>query len=259
MSAHITVGANGAASSREAVTWAANEAARRRLPLPVVSCVKRPMFDDATLGGPAADSYTSMREASDAHHSARLMTGQSVDIDRASPGDLEAVRAFYARLGDTSTYYRFFGLRRHLPEGELLGVVGESAEHVTLLASIGEELIGIGEFIIGNNPTEAEVAFAVADDHHREGVATLLLERLAVIAHDRGLLSFTATVLPGNADMQLVFKTVGLAVRSRFDDGVVKTVLELSSLTSLNAAAAARGPHAAAATPSNIEVTARST
>ena len=103
------------------------------------------------------------------------------------------------------------------------------AEHVTLLASIDRRLIGIGEYIIGADPTEAEVAFAVADDHHREGVATLLLERLAVIAHERGLLTFTATVLPGNADMQLVFRTVGLAVRSRFDDGVIKTVLELAS------------------------------
>ena len=96
------------------------------------------------------------------------MTGQPVRIDRAGPADLDAVRGFYARLGDASTYYRFFGLRRHIPEGELLGVVGESAHHVTLLASIGPELIGIGEFIIGKQPTEAEVAFAVADDHHRE-------------------------------------------------------------------------------------------
>jgi GNAT superfamily N-acetyltransferase len=171
--------------------------------------------------------------AAQAHGTARLMTGQPVEIDRAAPADLEAVRGFYARLSDTSTYYRFFGLRRHIPEGELLGVVGESAHHVTLLASIGPELIGIGEYIIGKDPTEAEVAFAVADDHHREGVATLLLERLAVIAHDRGVLRFTATVMPGNADMQLVFRTVGLAVRSRFDDGVVKVVLELASLTSL--------------------------
>ena len=115
------------------------------------------------------------------------MTGQPVDIDRAVPGDLEAVRGFYARLGDTSTYYRFFGLRRHIPEGELRAVVGESADHVTLLATIDHELIGIGEYIVGRRPTEAEVAFAIADDHHREGVATLLLERLAVIAHDRGL------------------------------------------------------------------------
>jgi GNAT superfamily N-acetyltransferase len=174
------------------------------------------------------------------------MTGQPVDIDRAAPADLEAVRGFYARLGDTSTYYRFFGLRRHIPEGELCAVVGESADHVTLLATIEHELIGIGEYIVGRRPTEAEVAFAVADDHHREGVATLLLERLAVIAHDRGLSRLTATVLPGNADMQLVFRTVGLPVSSRFDDGVVEVILELTCMVSLVTASSARAALAAA-------------
>ena len=187
---------------------------------------------------------------------ALLATGQPVDITRAAPADLAAVRTFYERLGDTSTYYRFFGLRRALPDGELRRVVGESAEHVTLLASIDGRLIGIGEYIIGADPTEAEVAFAVADDHHREGVATLLLERLALIAHERGLLRFTATVLPDNADMQLVFRTVGLAVHSRFDDGVIKTVLELASLTALRAAARRAVPHPDAPAPPSDEITA---
>ena len=55
-------------------------------------------------------------------------------------------------------------------------------------------------------------------------MATLLLERLAVIAHDRGLRRFTATVLPDNRDMQLVFATVGLpGPHGRFVDGVVAT------------------------------------
>jgi GNAT superfamily N-acetyltransferase len=187
---------------------------------------------------------------------ALLATGQPVDISRAAPGDLAAVRSFYERLGDTSTYYRFFGLRRALPDGELRRVVADSAKHVTLLATIDHRLIGIGEYIIGANPTEAEVAFAVADDHHREGIATLLLERLALIAHERGLLTFTATVLPGNADMQLVFRTVGLPVHSRFHDGVITTVLELASLTALTAAANARIPHPDAPTPSTNEIAA---
>ena len=146
-----------------------------------------------------------MREGSDADHSARLMTGQSVDIDRASPGDLEAVRGFYARLGGrhAPTYYRFFGLRRHLPEGELLAVVGESAEHVTLLASIGGKLIGIGEFIICNNPTEAEnrcspwpmtttrVSPPCSSSASPSSPTTMASSRSP------------RTVLPGNADMQL--------------------------------------------------------
>jgi GNAT superfamily N-acetyltransferase len=186
---------------------------------------------------------------------ALLITGTTVDITRAAPGDLATVRDFYERLSDTSTYYRFFGLRRTIPDGELRAVVGESAKHVTLLASVDDRLIGIGEYIIGVDPAEAEVAFAVADDHHREGVATLLLERLAVIGHDRGLQRFTAIVMPGNADMQLVFRTVGLPVRARFDDGVIKTILELASLTALTAAATTRVPRLDVVVPARIQVT----
>jgi len=172
--------------------------------------------------------------------SALLSTGVTVDVARASPADLAAVRDFYRQLDDTATYHRFMGLRRQLPDDELRGVVGATTDHVTLLATVAGRLIGIGEYIIGTDPTEAEVAFAVADDHHREGVATLLLERLAEIGHGRGLLRFTATVLPDNADMQLVFRTVGLPMQSRCHDGVVSVVLDLSSVVELLVATARR-------------------
>ena len=171
---------------------------------------------------------------------ARLLTGHVVDIALATPHDLARVRSFYEHLDDVATYHRFFGNRRYLPDPELRSVVSASPEHVTLLASLDERLIGIGEYIIGDNATDAEVAFAVADDHHREGVATLLLERLAVIAHERGLVRFTATVLPDNTDMQLVFRTVGLTTTTCVDDGMVSVSLDLTSMHTLLAAEAAR-------------------
>ncbi len=110
----------------------------------------------------------------------------------------------------------------------------------TLLARMNGQLVGIGEYIVGDDPTEAEVAFAVADDHHREGIATLLLERLAIIAHDHGLLRLRAMVLAGNADMQLVLRTIGLPTKNIFEDGIVQTCLDISSLGSLREAIAAR-------------------
>ena len=171
---------------------------------------------------------------------ARLVTGQPVDIRLATPADMTLVRSFYEDLDDVATYYRFFGIRRQLPDRELRSAVSGTSSHVTLLAFDENGLIGVGEYIIGTDPTSAEVAFAVADDHHREGIATLLLERLALIAHDRGLLRFTAMVLPDNADMQLVFRTVGLTTHTCFEDGVVDVVLDLSSVVSLRAAAAKR-------------------
>lgn len=171
---------------------------------------------------------------------ATLSNGHAVDLRLANPDDFDTVREFYRALDDEATYYRFFGIRRQLPEHELRNVVGAADSHVTMLALTDGRLIGLGEYIIGSEPDEAEVAFAVADDHHREGVATLLLERLAVIAHARGLQRFTAAVLPGNADMRLVFRTVGLTTSNTFDDGIVNVTLDLTTLSAMRDAARTR-------------------
>ncbi len=176
-----------------------------------------------------------------------LSNGQPVDLRPATPEDFDSVGDFYRALDDDSSYFRFFGVRRELPEGELREVVGATASHVTMLATVDGCLIGLGEYIIASDSNEAEVAFAVAHDHHRQGVATLLLERLAVIAQEHGLRRFTAMVLPGNADMQLVFRTVGLTTRNTFDDGVVRVTLDLTSLPSMREAAEIRSQQTTAA------------
>ncbi len=200
------------------------------------------------MPGAVVDAVADVHRVEAEH--ARLMTGQVVQIVLASPADFDAVRAFYDQLDDEATFFRFFGIRRHLPESELRAVVEASSSHVTLLASLHGRLIGIGEYIIGEHPTNAEVAFAVADDHHREGVATLLLERLALLAHDRGLRRFTATVLAENSDMQLVFRTVGLTTTTHPEDGVVAVTLDLASVVEFLAATKRRHPVTTIATGS---------
>lgn len=168
---------------------------------------------------------------------ALLANGTAAMILPAASRDLNSVREFYQELSDTSSYYRFFGIRRAIPDSELRDVVSTCLPgHIALLAFVDERLIGIGEYIADRIDTcKAEVAFAVADDHHHEGVATVLLERLATIAHRCGLVSLTAVVLPGNSDMQLVFRTVGLPVHSRFDGagGVVDITLDITDLRHL--------------------------
>ena len=160
-----------------------------------------------------------------------LSNGRPAAIASAQLGDLEAVRAFYERLDDMSNYFRFFGIRRRLPDRELLNAVDPAvSDHVTLLAKVDGQLAGIGELIVGPTALEAEVAFAVADDHHREGIATLLLERLVAIARRRGITTLTAVTLPGNADMLLVFRTVGLCERASLgDEGVVHISFDLTA------------------------------
>jgi hypothetical protein len=161
---------------------------------------------------------------------ARLLTGRAVQITRATPTDLATVRAFHERLGDTSTSTRCFGDRRKIPVDELRAMVGASATDVTLLAWSDQRLVGVGQYIVAGSARDAEVAFAVADDQQHEGVAILLLEQLAVIAHERGLLHFTATVLPHNHDIRVVFATVGLTA---VDDGALRVRLDLSAVVAM--------------------------
>jgi len=172
--------------------------------------------------GIAVDAPRRDVDTPDGGHDELLITGRPIHIAPAQMDDLDRVRAFYKRLSDTSTYYRFFGIRRSIPEHELREVVDPDVDrHVTLLATIGDELVGLGEFIVAPSGDEAEVAFAVSDNHQGEGVATLLLENLVAIARRRQLGVLTAVVLPDNAQMLLVFRTVGLSEQARYDEDYV--------------------------------------
>ena len=65
-------------------------------------------------------------------------------------------------------------------------------DHVALLAWLGGRLVGVASYEATGRPGEAEIAFAVPDDMHRRGIATLLLEHLASLARQRGLRAFIA-------------------------------------------------------------------
>ena len=55
------------------------------------------------------------------------------------------------------------------------------------------------------------MAFAVPDDLHGRGIATLLLEHLVSIGRERGLHAFTAETLADNTAMLAVFSGAGRA------------------------------------------------
>src|SRR5262249_60178021 len=61
----------------------------------------------------------------------------------------------------------------------------------------------------------AEVAFAVADDYHGRGLATLLLGQLAEVAVANGIHVFEAEVLPSNYRMLDVFRQSGFPLEVR--------------------------------------------
>ena len=127
-----------------------------------------------------------------------LATGRPVRVRPAQADDVAALRRFYGELSEASTYFRFFGVRTSIPEAELLRATEQDAsDHVTLVVDANGELIAVGEYYAQPGGEDAEVAFAVADAHHQEGIATVLVEDLAAIAKEAGFRRLVAQTLPG--------------------------------------------------------------
>ncbi len=154
---------------------------------------------------------------------ALLTDGTTVLIRPAGPADAEAVRAMHAAMSPDNLYLRFFSLSLRNAETEAVRVCREPGpDHAALLAWLGDRLVGVASYEPASKSGIAEVAFAVPDDMHGRGIATLLLEHLVSVGRQHGLRAFMAETLPENRAMLGVFADAGLPVHRRMADGVVE-------------------------------------
>jgi acyl-CoA synthetase (NDP forming)/GNAT superfamily N-acetyltransferase len=160
---------------------------------------------------------------------ALLTDGSMVEIRHAGPQDVDAVREMHAAMSRDNMYLRFFSAGSHMAEREARRVCREPEPlgHEALLAWLGDRLVGVASYEATGRPGVAEIAFAVPDDMHHRGIATLLLEHLVSLARRRELRAFTAETLPENAAMLQVFAQAGLPVQQRSVDRVVELTFPL--------------------------------
>jgi len=158
-----------------------------------------------------------------------LMTdGTTAEIRPAAPGDLAAVQAMHEAMSPDTAYLRFFSYSRLSAEQEAKRVCRPPGpDHQTLLALCGGEIAGVAGYEVEGTGQRAEIAFAVADRMHGHGLGTLLLEHLVSAAVQRGVTTFTATVLLENAEMQRVFSDAGLTVHRHLEAGVLEFICDL--------------------------------
>jgi acyl-CoA synthetase (NDP forming)/RimJ/RimL family protein N-acetyltransferase len=159
---------------------------------------------------------------------ALLTDGSTVEIRPASPGDADAVRDMHAAMSPDNMYLRFFSLSPSAAQQEAQRVCrAPGPDHAALLAWRDGELIGVASYEPAGKEGAAEIAFAVSDEMHGRGVATLLLEHLVSLARRRKLTAFTATALADNTAMLRVFADAGLPVQRQSADGVVDMIFPL--------------------------------
>ncbi|HVE25677.1 MAG TPA: GNAT family N-acetyltransferase, partial [Sporichthya sp.] len=168
------------------------------------------------------------RPAEPAPVDALAADGTCIRIRPVTPADAEALAALHDAVSDRSRYLRFFtgdprAGRRFVDE-----LFAESAAHpdqIVLVAERAGAVVGMGVSLpMGDE--EAEIAFLVADNCHGLGLGTLLLEQLASIARERGVLRFHADVLRENSAMLGVFADSGFAQRNSPEGPTTSIVID---------------------------------
>src|SRR5262245_41889174 len=132
-----------------------------------------------------------MSEASAWESDVVLADGGTAHLRPLTSEDQPALSEFYGELSDESVYFRFFSPVSGSTAARLerLPDVGDR-DHVVLGAELGDRLIAVARYDrVGTE--DAEVAFAVLDDEQRRGLATLMLEHLAVVARANGISTFS--------------------------------------------------------------------
>ena len=151
---------------------------------------------------------------------ALLSDGTTVEIRPATPDDFQAVKAMHEAMSPDSSYMRFFSFSRLAGDTEARRICQDpTPENVALLALADGTVAGCASYA-GTVPGVAEVAFAVADNMHHRGIATLLLEHLVSWARSHQITTFTAQTLSENQAMLNVFADAGLPVDRQYADGI---------------------------------------
>ena len=170
-----------------------------------------------------------------------LRDGRTAGVRPSTPGDSDAMRRFFDRLSPSSRRLRFLGSARasevlltqlcdnHEPQKALTLIVCRRAEN-------GTQIIGVGSYF-AESEASAEVAFTVDDALHGRGIATALLERLALYGREQNFDYFSASVLPENQEMLDVFRDSGFETHSTTEGDVVEVRLSLQPSTASASAA----------------------
>lgn len=166
-----------------------------------------------------------------------LPDGGLLSLRPIRPEDGPLLAEGFTRLSPESRFLRFFSPLDHLSAAQLryfteIDYVDHFAWVATVATPDHPELgVAVARYIRSHDdPTAAEAAVAVADDHHRRGIGSILLEALAAVALTRGITSFHLLVRADNHGMIAAMHELGAEHRLSDEPGVIRFVLHLPEL-----------------------------
>ena len=162
----------------------------------------------------------------------RLRDGRSIAIRALRSDDEAQMLTAVSRISPQSLYRRFFGPKKGFSESEKAFFLNVNfTDHVALVATIEQsgqtEIVGGARYVVAE-PGIAEVAFTVIDEFQGQGVGSVLMGHLILLARRASLKQLVADVLPENSAMINVFKKSGLPATITRAKGVVHVRLDVS-------------------------------
>ena len=152
-------------------------------------------------------------------------SGVNIFVRPTKPTDERAIKEFFYSLPRDEAYIRFLSTMKVFPHYDVQRMVDiDYHREMSIVGLAGDadaqRVIGIAQFMRDDEPTSAEVDFAVHPDYGRMGIASFLVQRIAEIARAKGILILTAYITPGNERVFGVFQKLGFFVESSYVNGV---------------------------------------
>jgi ribosomal protein S18 acetylase RimI-like enzyme len=147
----------------------------------------------------------------------QLGRGRGLVVRPLPNGDVETVAAVFDRLGERSRRARFNGPKPRLSPAELDHLATVDATRHVLVGYLDgdEDPVALARLV--REGSSAEIAFEVADEHHRLGIGSALTAELLADARAAGITEVTALVASDNTAAVGVLRRVLERLEVRFE------------------------------------------
>ena len=177
---------------------------------------------------------------------AETSAGARICIRPLRPDDREREIAFLNGLSEQSRYFRLLTPFKFLPPhliDQLMDI--DYARRMAFVATIptgnGESFVGIARYGEPDRPGVVELGITVADAWQRAGIARLLVTHLLRFAQSQGMHQITGIVLPENAPMIALARSIGFTITYDPDQHLMKIARQLTGAAPRGTACQLRG------------------
>jgi ribosomal protein S18 acetylase RimI-like enzyme len=123
----------------------------------------------------------------------------------------------FEQLGEKSRRARFNGPKPCLSRSELRRLASVDATHYALVAHLEDDPRPIAIARLVRDGDEAEIAFAVADEHQSRGIGSALTAQLLADARASGITKITALVARDNSAAINVLRGVATVLAASYE------------------------------------------